>query len=101
MRSIPKRFNVLGHTIKVVTINRQDWATLAESYPAMEAVTGFYNTALDLIVVKQQQKEHMLHTFYHEMMHAVLYHMDHKLWEDEKFVDKLSAFITQAELTST
>lgn len=100
MKSVPKSFRILGHLIKVVTISPKDWATLQESYPALELVAGFYNTDLDLIILKKQKKEHLLHTFYHEMMHAVLYHMDHQLWGNEKFVEQLSAFIAQAEATS-
>jgi hypothetical protein len=100
MKSVPKSFSVLGHTIRVVVVKARDWATLQESYPALDVVAGFYNTELDLIVLKQQKKEHLLHTFYHEMMHCLLYHMDNRLWDNEKFVEQLGAFIAQAEATA-
>ena len=38
----------------------------------------------------------MLHTFYHELMHAVLYYMNSPLWTDEVFVDNSSGLFAQA-----
>lgn len=99
MRKIPKSFQIMGHTIKVAVVSERDWATLGETY-AIEGAVGLYSDEVQAIFIKKGPRSQMLHTLYHEIMHAVLFYMGHKLWADEKFVDQLGGLMAQVEASA-
>jgi hypothetical protein len=35
-------------------------------------------------------------TFWHELVHAILYEMGHRLYSDEKFVDRFGVYLSRA-----
>jgi hypothetical protein len=41
------------------------------------------------IAIKRQAPRRMVHTFWHEVMHAILHDMGSPKWRDEKFVDAI------------
>lgn len=100
MKRIPKTLQLLGHTITVRIVSRRDWEALVEEVDDPENMdesdVGYWIPDDDLIVIKRQSKAQMLHTFYHELMHAVLYYMNSPLWTDEVFVDNSSGLFAQA-----
>lgn len=100
MRKIPKQFDIMGHTIKVCVINARDWETLSASYPALVDTVGLYSGEVQLIIIKKAPQSIMLHTLYHEIMHAALHIMGHRLWENEKFVDQLGGILAQIETSA-
>lgn len=59
----------------------------------------FYNTKS--IRVRRRKPACMADTFWHEVVHAILYEMEHPLYRNERFVtdfaDKLSKAIKSAE----
>lgn len=94
---IPKSFQLLGHTITVRIVSKRDWEALAEQSDDMdEGDLGYWIPDRNLIVLRRQPKSQLLHTFYHELMHAVLFYMNSPLWTDERFVDNASGLLAQA-----
>jgi hypothetical protein len=50
---------------------------------------------------KNQNDEELLHTFYHELMHAVLFTMgNEKLYRDEFIIDGIGGLLAQFATTS-
>lgn len=101
MKRIPKSFQIMGHTVKVSVINARDWATLSETCPLMTGAVGIYNDSAQLILIKKAPRSQMMHTLYHEIMHAALHYMGHKLWDNEQFVDQLGGLMAQVEASAT
>lgn len=97
---VPKRFHLLGHTITVRVVSKRDWEVLAESYEDMEDAIGFWCPSENLILIRRQRKTQVLHTFAHELTHAVLYYMNHGLYKNEVFVDNFGGLLAQALETS-
>jgi hypothetical protein len=100
MKRIPKSFQLLGHTVTVRIVSKRDWEALIEEVDDEEnmdeADVGYWIPGDDLIVIKRQPKAMMLHTFYHELTHAVLYYMNSPLWTDEIHVDNFGGLLAQA-----
>lgn len=100
MKRIPKSFQLLGHTITVRIVSKRDWDALVEEVDDAENMdesdVGYWIPDSDLIVIKRQSKPQMLHTFTHELTHAVLYYMNSGLWTDEVFVDNFGGLLAQA-----
>jgi hypothetical protein len=100
MRRIPKSFQLLGHTITVRIVSVRDWEALVEAVDddnnMDEADLGYWIPGDDLIVLKRQPKAQLMHTFTHELTHAILYYMNCALWTDEVFVDNFGGLLAQA-----
>jgi hypothetical protein len=93
---IPSKFNILNHTIEVVYDNehcdkndcfaqfipKENKIILANKY---KIKTGW----------RKYKQEIIDHSFYHELVHCILYYMNSKLWEDEKFVDQFAGLMAQ------
>jgi len=97
MKRVPKQFSLLGHTITVRIVPKRDWDALLDECEDMEeGDLGYWIPADNLIVLLRQPKSQLLHTFYHELMHAVLYYMNSDMWTDEIFVDNAAGLFAQA-----
>lgn len=98
---IPKSFTIMGHTIKVHIVSLRDWEALAEQYDEMDDCCGFWVPDANLIVLLRQPRSKLLHTFHHELTHAILFYMNNKLWRNEAFVDQFAGLLSQALETGT
>jgi hypothetical protein len=85
---IPSSFRLMGHTIKVKAIPAEKWKH--------KDCIGLYNYEKQLIELKDGGETMPGHTFLHEVMHACLSAMGHKLNSNEAFVDQLSGLLHQA-----
>jgi hypothetical protein len=93
---IPKQFKILNHTIEVV---------FDSEYCSKNQCFGQYLYQENKIVLADKYKskknwvkykpEIVEHVFYHELVHCVLYYMNHELWLDEKFVDQFAGLLAQ------
>lgn len=93
---IPKSFKILNHTVEVVIDNE---------YCHKNDCFGRYITQENKIILADKYKanknwvrykpETVQHVFYHELVHCILYFMDHELWDDEKFVDHFAGLLAQ------
>lgn len=86
----------MGHTIKVHIVSERDWESLAEQYDEMDDCCGFWVPDSNLIVLLRQPKSKLLHTFHHELCHAILFYMNSPLWRNEKWVDQFAGLLHQA-----
>lgn len=86
----------MGHTIKVQLVSLRDWMALAEEYDDMEDCCGFWVPDKNLIVLLKQPKSKLLHTYTHELTHAILFFMNSPLWRNEKHVDQFAGLLAQA-----
>lgn len=97
---IPKRFQLLGHTIEVSSDNSRYYEK--NSYGAV----SFEGKWIKLV----QPSEHhpitqssLEHTFLHELVHLILYHADSaanaNLRDNEGFVDLVAGLLHQALTT--
>lgn len=82
----------MAHTIKVKSIPADKWK--------LPDCVGFYNYEKQQIELKDHGKTMPGHIFYHELTHAILSSMGHKLNHDEAFVDQFSGLLHQALTTS-
>lgn len=89
---IPSTFQLMGKTYTVKVIPKDQWSD-AE-------VWGDFNPATNEIRVVKLGDDATEQTFYHELMHAILTAMNHKLNRDETFVDLVSGLLHQALKTS-
>lgn len=95
MKRIPKQFKLLGHTITVRVIGQRDWDALCDDYDIVDAV-GCWRHSDYAIVLLRQPRSKLLHTFAHELTHAVLDMMNDKLSYNEKWVDQFGGLLAQA-----
>jgi len=93
---IPKSFQLMGHTIKVCIVSKRDWEALAEKHEDMEDCCGFFVPDDNLIVLLRQPKTKLVHTYTHELTHAILFYMNSKLWRNEQHVDQFGGLLAQA-----
>jgi hypothetical protein len=99
---IPKSFNVLGHTYKVVIDNvichennchgmfddKINTIYLATKYKSSKG--RWLNYKIDAVE----------HTFYHELVHCILMNMgEMELYENERFVDSFGGILHQIMIT--
>lgn len=91
--NIPSSLTLLGKEITVTIVASADW----KEHDAV----GFYNSQTGEIHILRAAQQLMEHTFFHELMHAVLTAMGRdKLSQDEAFVDMASGLIHQAMTTA-
>lgn len=100
MKRIPKTFQLFNHTLVVRIVSKRDWDELAEKYDDMEDRLGFFLVDDNVIVLLRQKYSVMLHTFCHELMHAVLYYADSPVWSNEHHVDMAGGLLAQALMTA-
>ncbi len=88
MRTIPKYFDIMGHTIQVVF--RDDLKDDAEC-------DGRFIASKNLIELQSGHAfSYTLATFWHECMHAIATHMGMKnINDDEEVIDKLGQGVAQ------
>lgn len=99
---IPKRVKLMGHTITVAVISKRDWYEFAPTVEVdPDESCAVWIPARDAIVMmRQKNKELLFHTYWHELMHAILDMISHKLSRHEAFVDQTAALIAQAIATA-
>jgi len=95
MKRIPKTLKLLGHTITVRVIGKKEWDALTDDYDIVNAV-GCWRVEDHAIVLLRQPKSQLLHTFTHELTHAILDMMNDKLSHNEKWVDQFGGLLAQA-----
>jgi hypothetical protein len=97
MKRIPKSLELLGHTITVRVLSKRDWEALVEMNEQIEEDDfGAWFQSDNLILIRRTKRSLMLHTFYHELFHAVLDMMNSPLSNDEALVDNLAGLFGQA-----
>lgn len=87
MRRIPKSFQLMGHTINVQVIDKKDWK--------IEDASGYFDPDKNQILLLKQPRTQLRHTYWHEVTHAILYVMGHKLYGNESFVDQVGGLLAQ------
>ena len=94
MRSIPRSFKILGHTITVELVD-----DLVEKHKAY-GLCLYHEHRILLQVPTEDLKitpSHLLQTFWHEYFHMALYSLGHQtLADDEALVDQLGQVVHQA-----
>ncbi len=89
---IPKRYKLLGQTIKVRVIPTAKWRS--------KDCVGLYEPTKQLISIhgalEPQQRQQ---TFVHELVHSILSAMEHRMNDDEKAVDLFASLLHQAWTT--
>jgi len=98
MKRIPKAFKLMGHTITVRVVNKRDWDAISDKYGIEDAV-GYWSPRDQLILIKRGKPSLVVHTFWHEVTHAVLDSLNDKLSNNETFVDNFSGLLAQAVQT--
>jgi hypothetical protein len=85
---IPKSFRLMAHTIKVKAVPAEKWKH--------KDCVGFYNYDKQQIELRDGDGTMPGHIYAHELVHAILSAMGHKLNSDEAFVDQFSGLLQQA-----
>lgn len=83
---IPKKFDLGARRYRVRVM------------PKM-SVYGSVMPPRSLMLISKERPARMTRTFWHELMHAVLYDMNHPLTADEKFVEAVAVRLTQVVRT--
>jgi hypothetical protein len=99
---IPKEFQILGQKIEVIIddlychknkcygqfISFENKIILAKKYKDKKGWNDYKEEIIDA-------------TFFHELVHCLLFYADSKSWLDEKLVDKLGNFLHQYEISKS
>ena len=95
MNLIPKKFNVGGVEYEVRNVERCDNNCLG-----MGCYGGGYIEIADVFGKDYKQSDSSkLNTFFHEMVHMILDHMEDNDKNNEKFVSCFAGFLTEAMTT--
>jgi hypothetical protein len=93
---IPSGFNILNHKIEVIYNNefcsKNDCFGIFVPEENKIILANKYKTKRGWRKYKQ---EIINHAFYHELVHCILYYMNHELWDNEVFVDQFSGLLAQ------
>lgn len=91
---IPSRIHLMGYTITVSLISEDAWQH--------GDCVGFYDPTRLGIALRSQTAPHALvHTFFHEVTHAILQAMNREdLSRDEAFVDVFGGLLAQIVTTA-
>jgi D-hexose-6-phosphate mutarotase len=92
---IPRRFQIHGHEVTVRIIQLSKWRHSKSAVGIWDPTTHRIDLCNDLGDTELQQ------VFCHELVHAVLDEMKHKISYDEKFVDNFGSLLHQALQTFT
>ena len=85
---IPKSVKLMGHTITVEVVNKKDWD--------VEGAVAIWIPDEYRIRLMRQPRARLAHAYLHELTHATLDAMGHKLSRNESFVDLFSGLLSQA-----
>ena len=89
---IPRRFQLLGHVIKVRVVPKSRWK--------YKGAVGIWEPSkLQISILGGQPITALQQTFCHEWGHAMLCLLSHPLEHDEQFVDQLGHLLQQALTT--
>ena len=83
---------MLGHTIAVQVMAKKDWQ--------YEDAVGVFNPQDNTIKLLKARQDQLTHALWHEICHAALYFMNHKLYANEQFVDQLGGLLAQLAATA-
>ena len=87
---IPSSFPLFGKTVTVTIYPVAKW-------PHGENTVGLWNPSKNSISIRGDQRGPCLEqTFFHEVTHAILDALSHKLARDEVFVDQFASLMHQA-----
>lgn len=90
---IPRRFGIHGHRITVKILTPAGWTR--HKFPRDSV--GIYDPTSHVIGLRSELGDtEMQQTFCHELTHALLDEMNHKLSFDEVFVDNFGSLLAQA-----
>ena len=89
---IPLSVKLMGHTIPVDLIPPIRWKR-------KDAVGWFDHQTLRIEILKKPGTMSE-QTFFHELMHAVFYALNHPLYDDEELVDQIGGLLHQAFKTA-
>ena len=89
---IPSSFCLMAHTIKVKAIPASAWK--------LPDCIGMYGADTQTIQVRDGAGTQPGHVLCHELTHAILSAMGHKLNNNEAFVDNFSGLLHQALSTA-
>lgn len=76
----------MGHTVSVMIVDAANWPYDAH---------GFWDPGKNEILLVRQKRSMMLHTFWHEVTHAILDMMSSRLSHNEVFVDQFGGLLAQ------
>ena len=86
---IPKKFQVMGHTITVKRIPQSRWK-------AGKTCVGYFDPAhLTIAVCSGMPASAQEQTFWHEVTHCILFALNSPMYEDEEFVDQVGGLLQQ------
>jgi len=92
---IPHTVPLMGHVIQVFIIPKDQW-------PHGEETAGIWLPLEHQIhIYDGLDDSNKIHTFFHELLHACLDCMNHKLSRNEVFVDQLGGLLHQALVGAT
>ena len=90
---IPRRFQIHGHRITVKILTPAGWTR--HKFPSDSI--GIYDPTSHIIGLRKELGDtEMQQTFCHELTHALLDAMNHKLSFNEVFVDNFGSLLAQA-----
>jgi hypothetical protein len=82
-------FQILGQTIEVIIDNEYcHKIIIANKFKSKKVWVDYKQEIIDA-------------TFYHELIHCLLFYADSKSWLDEKLVDKLGNFLHQFMISNS
>jgi len=90
---IPRRFQIHGHQVTVKILPASGWKRLKLPNDAV----GIYDPTSHVIALRKELGDtETQQAFCHELTHALLDAMNHKLSFDEVFVDNFGSLMAQA-----
>jgi hypothetical protein len=87
---IPSTFPILGQLITVKVVPLEEWKHGAECVGMWTPAANLIELRGDYTGSKREQ------VFFHELIHALLDSISHRLSENEVFVDQLASVLHQA-----
>lgn len=95
---IPKKFKLGSHTYTIRMVRHTEpKGTMGKVYYDLGCIEIATNSGRNDRSFKQEEIDD---TFWHEVTHAILRDMGHKLWNNERFVTDFANRLTQVVNTS-
>lgn len=99
MKRIPKSFKLFGHTLTVEVVPKSRWmervAEITQQEDGGAECVGLFDPMSNAIYLLKQSPSQLRHSLWHEITHAILYYLNHKLYSNEQFVDTVAGCIGQ------